>query len=188
MYVRSVDVLEQELKNFLGNPHTSRNLAKAVNQAEEILKVDKKSNYANYTLALHKLAIANKTAPMADYTDVINSLEKIIKTDPKFLEAYLMLAKLYREIDRDKEYQLLLKANDEFPDHYLIMFDLANMMCFRTGEKEKGLEFFGRCVEKLPMVDSAWAGLGSAYLITRNFKMSLTCFETAISINPDNVE
>ena len=125
---------------------------------------------------------------MADYTDVVNSLEKIIKSDPKFLEAYLMLVKLYREIDRDKEYQLLLKANDEFPDHYLIMFDLANMMCFRTGEKEKGLEFFGRCVQKLPMVDSAWAGTGSAYLITRNFEMALTCFETAISINPDNVE
>ena len=188
MYVRSVDVLEQELKDFLSNPHSSKTLAKAVNKAKKILSVDKKSNYANYTLALHKLALANKTAPMVDYTDVVNSLEKIIKSDPKFLEAYLMLVKLYREIDRNKEYQLLLKANDEFPDHYLIMFDLANMMCFRTGEKEKGLEFFGRCVQKLPMVDSAWAGTGSAYLITRNFEMALTCFETAISINPDNVE
>ena len=38
------------------------------------------------------------------------------------------------------------------------------------------------------MVDSAWAGTGSAYLITRNFEMAITCFETAISINPDNVE
>ena len=48
-----------------------------------------------------------------------------------------MLVKLYREIDRDKEYQLLLKANDEFPDQYLIMFDLANMMCFRTEKKKR---------------------------------------------------
>ena len=188
MYVRSVDVLEQELKDFLSNPHSSKNLEKAVNKAKKILSVDKKSNYANYTLALHKLAIANKTAPMADYTDVVNSLEKIIKSNPKFLEAYLMLVKLYREIDRDKEYQLLLKANDEFPDHYLIMFDLANMMCFRTGEKEKGLELFSKCVQKLPMVDSAWAGLGSAYLITREFEMALKCFETCLAINPDNIE
>ena len=30
------------------------------------------------------------------------------------------------------------------------------------------------------MVDSAWAGLGSAYLITREFEMALKCFETAI--------
>ena len=87
-----------------------------------------------------QVAVANKTAPISDYTNVVEFFEKIIKTDPKFLEAYLMLAKLYREIDRNKEYELLIKANDEFPDHYLIMFDLANMMCFRTGEKEKGLE------------------------------------------------
>ena len=98
-------------------------------------------------MALHKLAVANKTAPMADYTDVVNSLEKIIKSDPKFLEAYLMLVKLYREIDRNKEYQLLLKANDEFPDHYLIMFDLANMMCFRTGEKKGFRVFWTLCTK-----------------------------------------
>ena len=35
MYVRSVDVLEQELKDFLSNPHSSKNLEKAVNKAEK---------------------------------------------------------------------------------------------------------------------------------------------------------
>ena len=44
------------------------------------------------------------------------------------------------------------------------MFDLANLMTFKTGEKEKGLELFAKCVQKLPMVDTAWSGLGSAYL------------------------
>ena len=132
--------------------------------------------------------MANKTAPISDYTKVVETFEKIIETDPKFIEAYLMLAKVYREIDRNKEYELLIKANKQFPDHYLIMFDLANMMCFRTGEKEKGLELFSKCVQKLPMVDSAWAGLGSAYLITREFEMALKCFETCLAINPDNIE
>ena len=35
MYVRSVDVLEQELKDFLSNPHSSKNLEKAVNKAKK---------------------------------------------------------------------------------------------------------------------------------------------------------
>ena len=86
MYVRSVDVLEQELKDFLSNPHSSKNLEKAVNKAKKILSVDKKSNYANYTLALHKLALANKTAPMADYTDVVNSLRKLLNLIQSFLK------------------------------------------------------------------------------------------------------
>ena len=147
MKVRSVDILEKELQDFLSNPHTTDNLKEAVNKAKDILLVNKKSNYANYALALHELALANKTAPISDYTKVVETFEKIIETDPKFVEAYLMLAKVYREIDRNKEYELLIRANNQFPDHYLIMFDLANMMCFRTGEKEKGLELFSKCVQ-----------------------------------------
>ena len=33
---------------------------------------------------------------------------------------------------------MLIEANKIFPEHYLIMFDLGNLMCFKTGEKEKG--------------------------------------------------
>ena len=98
-----------------------------------------------------------------------------------------MLIKIYREVDRDKEYELLIKANKVFPEHYLIMFDLANLMCFKTGEKEKGLELFSKCVQKLPMVDTAWAALGSAYLLNRNLEMALKCFETSLAINPENL-
>ena len=48
-----------------------------------------------------------------------------------------MLAKVYRETDRQKEYELLLKANKVFPDHYLIMFDLANLMCLKQVKRKK---------------------------------------------------
>ena len=48
-----------------------------------------------------------------------------------------MLVKIYKEVDKNEEYKILLKANKQFKDHYLIMFDLANLMTFKTGEKEK---------------------------------------------------
>ena len=187
MRIRSVDALEDELKTFLTNPHTSSNMKNAVSMAEKILEVKKDSNYALYTMALHEVCVANKVAPMADYSKAIENFENIIKVDPKFIEAYLMLAKVYRETDRQKEYELLLKANKVFPDHYLIMFDLANLMCFKTGEKEKGLELFTKCVQKLPQVDTAWAALGSAYLLNRNLEMAIKCFETSLAINPENL-
>ena len=138
-------------------------------------------------MALHEVCLANKVAPMADYSKAIENFKKIIKLDPKFVEAYLMLAKIYRETDRQKEYDLLLAANKKFPEHYLIMFDLANLMCFKTGEKEKGLELFMKCVQKLPQVDTAWAALGSAYLLNRELDMALKSFETSLAINPDNL-
>ena len=92
-------------------------------------------------------------------TKAIENFKNIIKVDPKFIEAYLMLAKIYRETDANKEYELLIEANKIFPDHYLVMFDLGNLMCFKTGEKEKGLELFTKCVQKLPQIDTAWAAL-----------------------------
>ena len=187
MRIRSVSVLEEELKTFLTNPHTSSNMKNAVSMAKKILEVKKDSNYALYAIALHEVCVANKVAPMADYSRAIENFKNIIELDPKFVEAYLMLAKIYRETDRNKEYELLLEANKIFPDHYLIMFDLANLMCFKTGEKEKGLELFTKCVQTLPQVDSAWSALGSAYLLNRNLEMALKCFETSLTINPDNL-
>ena len=187
MKIRSIDALEDELKHSLTNPHTSSNMKNSVMIAEKILEVKKNSNYALYTMALHEVCLANKVAPMADYSKAIENFKKIIKLDPKFVEAYLMLAKIYRETDRQKEYDLLLAANKKFPEHYLIMFDLANLMCFKTGEKEKGLELFMKCVQKLPQVDTAWAALGSAYLLNRDLDMALKSFETSLAINPDNL-
>ena len=46
MKIRSVDALEDELKTFLTNPHTSSNMKNAVSMAEKILEVKKDSNYA----------------------------------------------------------------------------------------------------------------------------------------------
>ena len=180
MRIRSVSALEEELKIFLTNPHTSSNMKNAVSMAEKILEVKKDSNYALYAIALHEVCLANRVAPMADYSKAIENFKNIIKVDPKFVEAYLMLAKIYRETDRNKEYELLLEANKIFPEHYLIMFDLGNLMCFKTGEKEKGLELFTKCVQKLPQVDTAWSALGSAYLLNRNLEMALKCFETSL--------
>ncbi|MFL2679016.1 MAG: tetratricopeptide repeat protein [Alphaproteobacteria bacterium] len=187
MKIRSVEILEEELKNFLSNPQTTNNLGKALKKANTILEVKKDSSFANYTVGLSQLIEAKTLSEKPDYTPVINKFKRIIDRDPNFVEAYLMLAEIYQEIDRNKEYDLLHEANKKFPDHYLIMFKLANLMCFKTGEKEKGLELFARCVQKLPLVDAAWAGLGSAYLITRDFEMALKSFETSLSINPENL-
>ena len=42
MKVRSVDILEKELQDFLSNPHTTDNLKEAVNKAKDILLINKK--------------------------------------------------------------------------------------------------------------------------------------------------
>ena len=36
------------------------------------------------------------------------------------------------------------------------------------------------------MVDAAWSGVGSAYLLNREFDMALKSFETSLAINPEN--
>ena len=187
MKIRNVDLLEQELKNFLSDPKTTDNLSVAVSKAKKILNVKKDNCFANYTLALNEVVTQKNKSSEPDYSAAIESFERIIKIDPNFLEAYLMLVKIYKKIDRQKEYDLLKKANKKFPDHYLIMFELANIMCFKTGEKFEGLELFSKCVQKLPMVDAAWAGVGSAYLINREFEMALKSFETCLAINPKNL-
>ena len=45
--------------------------------AEKILEVKKNSNYALYTMALHEVCLANKVAPMADYSKAIENFKKI---------------------------------------------------------------------------------------------------------------
>ena len=95
MKIRSVEIFEDELKELLSNPHTSNNMKNAVSMAEKILEL-KNSSYALYTMALHEVCVANRVAPMADYSKAIKNFKNLIKIDPKFIEAYLMLAKVYR--------------------------------------------------------------------------------------------
>ena len=58
MKVISHGSLEEELKKVLGNPHTSNNLEKAVQIAEEIIKIDKTSNYANYAMGTSRTSFS----------------------------------------------------------------------------------------------------------------------------------
>ena len=76
MKIRSIDALEDELKHSLTNPHTSSNMKNSVMIAEKILEVKKNSNYALYTMALHEVCLANKVAPMADYSKAIENFKK----------------------------------------------------------------------------------------------------------------
>ena len=184
MKVRSISALEEDLKKFITDPETTNDLRQAVKMASEILVYDKKSNYANYALALHEVAYANKLAPLSDFSKAIKMLEKIIENDPNFIEAYLMLAKIFKETNRNEEVKILSKANKKFPDNYLIMYDLAMVKLFGTGEKEEALELFSKCVEKLPQIANAWACLGTAYVMNRELEMGKTCYETALSIDP----
>ena len=187
MQVVSIDVLEEDLKLFLTNPETTNNLKEAATKAKEILLLKKNSSIANYALALNEVQIANMTAPMADYTNSIKNFKKLIKLDPNFIEPYLMLAKIYKEIDKQKQYEILCEANDKFPDHYLIMYDLAQFKLYKTGEKQEALKMLARCAELLPQVDSAWASLGVAYLMNRDLEMAKVCYETALTLNPEQL-
>ena len=102
MRVRNSVALEEELMLFLTNPETSNDIREAVEKAKRILQLNKNSNYANYTLALNDTLRANATAPISNYAKPIEKFKSIIKKDPKFLEPYLMLAKIYKEIDQQK--------------------------------------------------------------------------------------
>ena len=124
MKVRSHVSLEEELKVILGNPHSSNNLKQAVEIAEQIIKIDDKSNYANYAMGLHELALSNRSAPMAAYAKPIEVFKKIIRIDPNFVEAYLMLAKIYREVDRNEEYKLFNNFEFAYDSAY---FDFDNV-------------------------------------------------------------
>ena len=85
MKIRSVAIFEDELKELLSNPHTSSNMRNAVCLAEQILELKKNSSYALYTMALHEVCVANRVAPMADYSKAIKNFKHLIKIDPKFI-------------------------------------------------------------------------------------------------------
>ena len=183
----SVESLEEDLKSFLSDPETTHDLKTAVSKAHEILNHNDKSSYAHYTLALNEVAYANKLAPLSNFDPSIKRLKSIIEMDPNFLEAYLMLAKLYKDSDKQKEFEILNEANKKFPDNFLIMYDLANIKLHTTGEKNEAVDLFSKCVQKLPQIANNWGSLGTAYLFTRELEMAKTCFETALSIEPDHV-
>ena len=187
MLVKSIDVMEENLKSFLSDPDNSHDLKTAVSMAKEILVHKNDSSYAQYTLALNEIVYANKLAPLSDFTSSIERLKKLIKLHPKFLEAHLMLIKVYGQTDKDLELKALVSANKKFPDNYLIMYDLASIKLFRTGEKQEALELLFKCVQKLPQLPNNWAMLGTAYIMLRELEMAKTCFETAIKLEPDHL-
>ena len=188
MKIVSIKALEDNLKLFLTNPETTDDLEEAARQANVILKYKENSSYANYAIALRETKEANRSAPMANFSKVIRKYEKIIKDDKNFIEAYLMLSNIYKNTDKQKQADILSEAHKQFPDHYVVMFDLGNIKLYHTGEKEEALELFTKCVQKLPQVDSAWTSLGTAYLMNRELEMAKTCYETALAINPDKLK
>ena len=66
MKIRSVEILEEELKNFLSNPQTTNNLGKALKKANTILEVKKDSSFANYTVGLSQLIEAKTLSEKPD--------------------------------------------------------------------------------------------------------------------------
>ena len=185
--LKSIDALEDELKDFLSDPETTHNYEKSVTWAQTILKHKKNSSIARYTMVLNQIHYANKLAPLQNFDQSINELENIIKDDEGFIEAYLMLAKIYEKTDKQKEFDILKKANFKFPNNYLIMYDLANLKLYSSGEKHEAVDLFSKCVEKLPQIPNNWGSLGTAYIFTRELELAKTCFETALAIDPKHL-
>ena len=86
MKIRSVEVLEKELKQFLSNPETTNNLTNAVSKAKEILEIKKDSSFANYALALNDVVNEKSKKSGADFSKSIENFENIIKIDLIFLK------------------------------------------------------------------------------------------------------
>ena len=71
MLVKSLDVMEENLKSFLSDPDNNHDLKTAVSMAKEILVHKKDSSYAQYALALNEILYANRLAPLSDFTSSI---------------------------------------------------------------------------------------------------------------------
>ena len=58
MLVKSIDVMEENLKSYLSDPDNSQDLKTAVSMAKEILVHKKDSSYAQYAIALNEIVYA----------------------------------------------------------------------------------------------------------------------------------
>lgn len=176
-----LQTLENNLKEFISNPDSTNHLVKAKNLATKILKENKKSEYANYVLALDDIEFCN-------YEEAKKKLNNILKHNEKFVEAYLQLSFIYDyEKNPEEKFKILAKGYIHCSENYMISYEYACRLLHDYGELEKAKKIFSDCVHKLPQIANNWAQLGAAYIATLEPEMAKECFFTALHLDGENL-
>lgn len=176
-----LQTLENNLKEFISDPDSTNHLVKAKNIATQILKKNKKSDYANYVLALDDIEFCN-------YEEAKKKLHTILSINKKFVEAYLQLSFIYDyEKNYEEKFKILAKGYENCSENYMIAYEYACRLLHDYGELEKAKEIFSDCVHKLPQIANNWSQLGAAYIATLEPEMAKECFFTALHLDGENL-
>lgn len=131
---------------------------------------------ANANLA--RRFVGNKMYPMA-----YPLFQKAIENDPKYLSAYIELARLYeREGKNDEAEKTLRKALSVEAENEVAMTELGHLLAI-TGKAGEAVEILNKAVKK-EAYTPAFYYLGLALAKKGQLPDALKAFESAISLNP----
>ncbi|MBI5788166.1 MAG: tetratricopeptide repeat protein [Candidatus Schekmanbacteria bacterium] len=121
------------------------------------------------------------------YLPAAEQLEKALYEDPAYLEAHLLLAKVYKRIEGKHLMAVdeLKKVFAQNADHIEAHMLLADIYINRTLEYEKGMEELKIVFSRNPQHAPAHNLMGMFYYKTRQFEKAAGEHQTALAVKPN---
>ncbi|HEY1341437.1 MAG TPA: tetratricopeptide repeat protein [Bryobacteraceae bacterium] len=182
----SAGIVFEELTDLLIR---SGRLSDAVTQAEDILKRNPENLQARRVLGrIYFRAIPDSARGSLNQANLDKAIEQykiVTEKDPKDVESWVMLGRLYRISNKSPEAEKAFEAALKIePDSEDALTGLAGMYS-DLGDTQKAIEKLKAVTEKSPS-ERTLAALASAYESLQDYKDAAEVLKKALEMAPDN--
>lgn len=122
------------------------------------------------------------------FSEAIEIIEKVIKNDKDYIEAYQVLGEIQIS---SKQWQAALAtytylSNRDF--YTAFQMKMIGLCYFHLGNLEKAIEFYKECLLHDEFDAEAWIDLGDIYKNQRNTEMALSAYQNALKFDWLDIE
>ena len=136
----------------------------------------------------YKYQLANYNYIIGNYKNAIEICEEINSKNPKYIQSYIILAKVYiRKEDIENAQQNINKAlilDKNIPEIYCILAEL----CLMKKEYDKAIENYKIAVSMNPKTELYYAKIAECYYMLENYKDAYVYYKEACEFDISNAD
>ena len=190
---KGILILEKGFEFFTGNIEIMSSLSKGYDKQgklkEAIQLLEKAKNNEEFCNNKSKVfQLASYYEKAKELSKAIEFFKKVLKLDPRNIEALLHIGYIYRSIKENvKAFKCFKQILLIEPDNFLAYYGLGRLYQSLDNHDNEAIKCFKNCLNINSESLKANLQLGIIYLKTKNYEESLKCLQTVIKLEPNNV-
>jgi tetratricopeptide (TPR) repeat protein len=129
-----------------------------------------------------------KIYKLSDYNIPIQYLEKSLNLDKRYKESYVLLGKIYEEINKFEEARKCYNnALLEKTDNYYEFYGLIANTYFKENKFNDATKYYNKAIKNNKNYISAYYNMAEIYIVQQNFDKAIEYLKKAIEIDPQYI-